>query len=51
MAAVRRLGPNPYAKLLAAHVPRIGAWAGLMGVFLGWPALGKWANKSGMWNL
>jgi hypothetical protein len=46
-----RIGPNPVARDLARHVPRIGAWAGLCVAFFGWPLLGKVANDKGYWYL
>lgn len=45
-----RIGPNPYVTQVAKHVPKIGAWAGLMVVFFGWPMIGKYSAKAGMWS-
>lgn len=49
--AAARIGPNPYVTEIARHVPRIGAWAGVMVVFFGWPFVGKWASQSGYYKV
>lgn len=48
--AAKRIGPSPYVTELAKHVPRIGGWACAMGIFFGWPFIGKVTNKAGWWG-
>ncbi|CAI8498538.1 unnamed protein product [Pichia kudriavzevii] len=45
-----RIGPNPYITEVARHVPRVGAWAGVMVLFFGWPMVGKYTQRAGVWN-
>lgn len=49
-ADMARIGPNPYITEVARHVPRVGAWAGVMVLFFGWPMVGKYTQRAGVWN-
>lgn len=49
-ATLKRLGPNPYIKAYAAHIPRIGGWAAALTVFFGWPFAIEAANRRGLWT-
>lgn len=49
-ATLKTIGPNPYIRAYAAHIPRIGGWALALGIFLGWPFAFSAANKRGIWT-
>lgn len=51
MSSPARIGPNPWIKLYARHIPTLGIWGGLMGAFLLWPAAAVLTEKKGIWKV